>query len=75
MKLLPFAGMISVRNRRHSDLVQSAVNLHHDRVPVSRRVDVEGLTFLALRVTEEGKQPFDIDPPGDRDTDATDGSM
>jgi hypothetical protein len=43
----------------------------HSRIPVSRRVDVEGLPFLALRVKEEGKQPFDKL----RDTDVTDGSM
>jgi hypothetical protein len=43
----------------------------HSRIPEL----VEGLPFLALRVKEEGMQPFDIDPPGDRDTDVADGSM
>jgi hypothetical protein len=39
----------------------------HSRIPEL----VEGLPFLALRVKEEGKQPFDKL----RDTDVTDGSM
>jgi hypothetical protein len=39
----------------------------HSRIPEL----VEGLPFLALRVKEEGMQPFDKL----RDTDVTDGSM
>jgi hypothetical protein len=47
--------------------VNPKAHINHFRIPVSRRVDVEGLLVFFFELQKE-RQPFDIDPPGDRDT-------